>query len=59
MNKIDATAMRQEILDRHFDTLKGIQKFFIDNTVDGFKQNSDYAPFLAWGLQFIIYCKEA
>ena len=50
MNKIDATAMRQEILDRHFDTLKGIQKFFIDSTVEGFKQNSDYAPFLAWGL---------
>jgi len=59
MNKIDVTSMRQEILDKHFETLKGIQKYFIDSTVEGFKQLSDYAAFVAWGLQFIVYCKEA
>lgn len=33
-------------------------KYFIDSTVDGFKTNSAFAPFLAWAQQFIVLCKE-
>lgn len=49
LQKLDPKAIRNEVLDRHFETLKSIQKYFIDSTIEGFKERSEYAPFLAWG----------
>jgi len=59
LQKLDPKAIRNEVLERHFETLKSIQKYFIDSTIEGFKERSEYAPFLAWGQQFVVLCKDS
>jgi len=48
-----------QIADFHFDNIKRITKNFIDPTNDGFRECSNYAPFLAWATQFVIYVRHS
>jgi len=43
----------------HLETIKGINKQFIDPANEAFKICSPFAPFLAWASQYIIYCKQS
>ncbi len=43
----------------HLETIKGINKQFIDPANEAFKICNPFAPFLAWASQFIILCKQS
>ena len=57
MQNIVYAKMRDSVLNKHLETIKLITKSFIDSTTEDFKVCSDFAPFLAWSSQFIIYCR--
>ena len=59
MQNIVYAKMRDSVLNKHLETIKLITKSFIDSTTEDFKVCSDFAPFLAWSSQFIIYCRQA
>lgn len=45
MNKIDPVLVRDSVASKHFDTLKKINKCFIDKENENYKECSPYAPF--------------
>lgn len=59
MQNIVYAKMRDSVLNKHLETIKLITKSFIDSTTEDFKICSEFAPFLAWASQFIIYCRQA
>jgi hypothetical protein len=58
LQKVDPKATFDRVLDKHFATIKDIQKTFIDSSEEDFKKHADYAPLLAWASQFILLCKD-
>lgn len=58
MQKVDPSTIRDSVIEKHFETIKHIQKSFIDNTSEDYKECSQYAAFIAWASQFIVLCKD-
>lgn len=59
MQKVDPKSIRDSVLNKHFDTIKAIQKSFIDSTNEDYTECSPYAAFIAWASQFIVLCKDS
>jgi len=48
LNKVDPALVSEEVANKHFDTLKVINKCFTDPENESFKVCSPYTPLLAW-----------
>lgn len=48
----------RQLEEVHLETIKGINKQFIDPANEAFKLCNPFAPFLAWASQYIIFCKQ-
>ena len=57
MQNVVSMNIRDQVLTKHFETVKRITKSFVDSSTEDFLVCSPYAPFLAWASQFIIYCR--
>jgi hypothetical protein len=58
MQKVDPRTIRDNVISKHFETIKQIQKPFIDSTNEEYPECSPYAAFIAWASQFIVLCKD-
>ncbi|CDW76447.1 UNKNOWN [Stylonychia lemnae] len=58
MEKTQPEYVRDSVIEKHFNTIKGIQKSFIDSTDPEFSFCSNYAAFIAWASQYIVLCKD-
>lgn len=59
MQKVDPLVIKEDVANKHFDTLKNLTKDFIDPEHPNYKKCSPFAPYLAWAQQFILYIKNA
>eukprot|EP00347_Sterkiella_histriomuscorum_P004679 403359521 len=58
MQRVKAEEVKENVINKHFNTIKNIQKSFIDSTDPDYLQCSPYAAFIAWASQFVILCKD-
>ena len=58
MQMARAVDVRDNVINKHFETIKSVQKSFIDNTDPDYPQCSEYAAFIAWASQYVVLCKD-
>lgn len=58
MQRVRSEDIREGVINKHFATIKAVQKSFIDGTDPDFNECSPYAAFIAWASQFVVLCKD-